>query len=155
MAFKLHVYVSDYVGKEGLYEVLTEVLLFGVPVTTALSTTRIINDKVSIFKIFWDTDTLKHFTLLIQFPKYWQCTRLVSSQANDLCLEGAWRALSETSTHTSRCSEWEQLQDVLSSRHSVIGNTLLTQGFLQKRPPVASSILCKWILKHCRYQKMY
>lgn len=50
MAFKLHVYVSDYVGKEGLNEVLTEVLLFGVPVTTALSTTKIINDKVSIFR---------------------------------------------------------------------------------------------------------
>lgn len=66
MAFKLHVYVSDYVGKEGLNEVLTEVLLFGVPVTTALSTTKIINDKVSIFsEIFWDADTLKHFTLLI------------------------------------------------------------------------------------------
>lgn len=151
MAFKLHVYVSDYVGKEGLYEVLTEVLLFGVPVTTALSTTRIINDKVSIFKNILGYGYPKTFYV----PKYWQCTRLVSSQANDLCLEGAWRALSETSTHTSRCSEWEQLQDVLSSRHSVIGNTLLTQGFLQKRPPVASSILCKWILKHCRYQKMY
>ena len=26
MPFKLHIFVSDYVGKEGLYEVLTEVL---------------------------------------------------------------------------------------------------------------------------------
>ena len=61
MAFKLHVYVSDYVGKEGLYEVLTEVLLFGVPVTTALSTTRIINDKVSIFRnVYRNSKALSH-----------------------------------------------------------------------------------------------
>lgn len=69
MAFKLHVYVSDYVGKEGLNEVLTEVLLFGVPVTTALSTTRCV-DEVSIFRNILGCGYLKHFTLLIQFPKY-------------------------------------------------------------------------------------
>ena len=55
MPFKLHIFVSDYVGKEGLYEVLTEVLHLVCQWQLLCQPQRLLMIKSVFSKTFWDS----------------------------------------------------------------------------------------------------